>query len=252
MASEYTLLALVTEFCKRNGLPIPVTVAGAQDDTTLQIWGAANEGIMDIADRYNLQQLQTLLTFQHANGDNYLAYDFGTNTPDWKFLIPQTFWCATQRIRVAGPLTLVEFQTLTNMLIATSLYNYIIFGNAIHIFGVPTPPSGTTFSVFYQSKYGVIDSTAVNSTNPSGFTDQYLTDQSIPRLPSYMLLADLNWRWKAKKGLPYAEDQRVFEQMLAEAVNRSDEGTLILDAPEWIGSQIGPGLLIPAGNWPLH
>lgn len=52
-----SLLTLVTQFCRRQSIPIPASVAGATDDQIIQIWGLLNEGQADLADRYNWPEL---------------------------------------------------------------------------------------------------------------------------------------------------------------------------------------------------
>src|SRR5260221_300353 len=95
---EYQLLSLVQEFCKRKSLPIPTTVQGATDDLTLQLWGLLNEGVQDLGDRYNWQQLQRFITFTHLGRTDYAALLFGnqlnasTQFADWKFMLPNTLW----------------------------------------------------------------------------------------------------------------------------------------------------------------
>lgn len=242
--AESNLLQIAQEFCKRKLLPIPATVSGAQDDTTLQIWGLLNEGIQDIADRYNFQALQQRATFIHANGANYLAYDLKlvANTPGWKFMIQDTMWNQTARLPMGNPKSMREWQTIVIMLTNSTLYQWAMYGGAIYIFPVPTVPATTTFSFFYQSRYGVTDLGVL--------VEAYLSDASMPLLPTYLILADLKWRWAAAKGLPYAEDQRISESMLINLVGREPAPEIILDSDSY-GDLAGPapGLLIPAGNW---
>lgn len=237
---EQNILEIAKEFCRRKGLPLPLTVIGAQDDLTVQIWGLMNEGIQDIASRYNHQQLQIATTFQHANGPGYLAYDL-SGLLNFRNIVPQTLWATTTRLPVRGPLSQVEWTTLTSMLVAQSLYSYIQFGNAIHIFGVPSPTTAETFGFMFQSRYGVASSL--------GFLQaSYSDDTDVPLLPQELILADLKWRYAAAKGLPYAEDQRISEQMLTNAVGGNDQGVLVMDGDDYFGG-FPPGVIVPSGNW---
>lgn len=241
--AEYNLLQLTQEFCKRTSLPRPSTVSNAQDATTLQIWGLLNEGIQEIGDRYQHQQLQTPGSFFHGNGANYLAIDFTTTTefPGWKFFIDETLWDSTSRTRVAGPYSPQRWQEIVTFGASQALYNYSLFGNGLYIYPVPTVPADVTFSFFYQSKFGVYSPTL------GEFQDSYLLDTDQCRLPSYLMLADIKWRYKKDKGLPYAEDQRMCEEMLANAVGRVPQGEAILDRPEY-GSDAFPTLYVAAGS----
>ncbi len=78
--AEWTGLQIAQEFCKRKSLPVPQTLTGATDDTTNQIWGLLNEGMQDMAQRYDLQALQKNLIFTHAGGITgypWMAYAVG-------------------------------------------------------------------------------------------------------------------------------------------------------------------------------
>lgn len=239
--ADLNLLQITSEFCKRKGLPVPSTVVGAADDQILQIWGLLNEGIQDIASRYNHQELQASKTFTHAGGTDYLAYDLSALS-GWKFIIPQSLWNITGRLPVAGPLSMVQWQTLTTMLVNQALYSYILYGNGIHIFGQPTVLTSVTFGFKYQSRNGVTDTVAPLDNSSYG------SDTATPKINSDIILADLKWRWAREKGLPYAEDQRASEEMLTNLVGSQDQGVLVLDdQPQYAG--FPPGVIVPAGNW---
>lgn len=242
--AEPTALWIAQEFCRRISLPLPTTLTGAQDDTTRQIWGLMNEGVQDLVDRYNLPELKQEKVFQHAGGTGYLAYDIA-GLPDFRFYCTDTLWDATGRLPVAGPLSMVQWQQTVTMVTAAAKYCYAFFGNAFRIFPEPDPLNSVNFSFYYQSRYGVLDATAPNGAS----AETYLTDSSTPRVPWHLVIADLKWRYKKEKGLPYAEDQRTLEQMLVNHVGREPLGDLVLDVrPE---AYIAPALLIPAGSWDL-
>ena len=171
---EMSLLQIGVEFCKRKGLPIPTTVAGSTDDTTQQIWGLLNQGIQDICDRYNFQQLQNRQTFFHANAPDYVAYDFTTagNTPGWKFMIQDTMWCLTDRLDLGNPLSMRDWQYVTTMLSAGSKYAWTMYYNQIHIFPVPSVPANVQFGFMWQSKFGVSDA--------GGNFETYITTTRYP------------------------------------------------------------------------
>lgn len=235
-------LQIAQEFCKRQGLPSPATLVGAQDDLTRQIWGIMNEGIMDLVQRYDWQQLTIPYTFQHAGGADYEALDLSVALPDFDHIVQKTFWDATARIEVAGPMNEREWSTITTMLVSSANYCYRMRGDKILIFGVPSPLSSVDFTFEYVTAYGV---------DTGGIPEEmFTTDASIPKLPSKVILADLKWRWRKEKGLPYAEDQRICEEMILGLISREPNSVLTLDS--CADSQVvGPGLLVAAGSWPL-
>ncbi len=108
---------------------------------------------------------------------------------------------------------------------------------------------GPTFQFFYQSRYAVWDPTLGGGAGAS--IDIFTSDTAYPLLPRELVLADIKWRYAKEKGLAYAEDQRTFEAMILNYVAREPLATLIMDGPEFDPMGVGPGLLIPAGNWPV-
>lgn len=242
--AEMTTLELVTEFASRQGLPRPSSVVAATDDTTQQILGLLNEGAMDLADRFQFQQLRNKITFQHIGGTDYTALDLAVSYPDFKYLVPDTLWDETGRLAVAGPLTAAEWRQTTIMLGAPARYSFRLYGGKLHIYPAPDPLASITFGMEYGTRYAVFNPVAMAST------ETYTLDTSYPKLPSNVILADLKWRWRQAKGLPYAEDQRISEEMIANLQGRDDQGVLHMDDTQ-LYANVGPGLLVPAGSWNL-
>lgn len=242
--AEMTLLQLTTEFCKRQGLPQPTSVVNASDDTTQQILGLFNEGIADICDRFVWPgRIIKIDSFIHADGGNFTALDFNTQYQDFKALIPHTLWNNTTRQEVAGPVSAEDWTAMTVMLITPALYSYRLYTNALHIF--PIANAFHSFTMEYLSRYGVFSPTAAANT------ELYTEDISYPLLPSYLILADIKWRWRREKGLPYAEDQRACEEQLINYCGRLETAELYMDNTNPWDKLASPGLYVAAGSWHL-
>lgn len=100
----------------------------------------------------------------------------------------------------------------------TSLNEWIIYGNQIHI--RQALASGVTAKFFYQNnKYAA----------SSGGTPQvtFTADTDTFRLDERLLKLGVIWRWKADKGMPYAEHMEDFETLKAQLVAR-DKGSTVL------------------------
>lgn len=241
--AEKTLLTIVQDFCKGRGLPVPAVAFAATDDTTVQIVQLLNEGMQEMIDRYDIQQLITLASFTHVGGGDYLALDFNTANPDWKFNEQLTLWNLSSRIPVAGPLTMKDWQTIVTLKMAAAQYQYTLYNNGLHIYPAPNPLNSVNFGFYYQSKAGVLDNAQV--------WESYQSDASTPRIPTYLVEADIRWRWKKEKGLPYAEDQRSAESMLINMVGRTAQPALNLDGSFDSLKTPGPGIFIQPGTWPV-
>lgn len=95
---------------------------------------------------------------------------------------------------------------------------WTLLGSQINI--RPAMASTDSARFYYLSNLIV---TAEDDTTKSEFT----LDTDSFRLPERLLMLDLVWRWRQRKGLDYAEDMQNFEIAKAEAVNR-DKGARML------------------------
>lgn len=241
--AEMTLLTMTQEFCRRQGLPQPSTVTGATDDGTQQIWGLLNEGLQSLADRHEWGQLLFRTNFRHAGAGttSNTAITFSATLPDFKALVPETLWDASSRLPVQGPLSEPEWAELLTFGVAPARYSFQIRAGALRIY--PTAPATTTFTMTYYSRNGAFD--PVSSAN----VPSYVSDTTYPLLPDHIILADLKWRWRQAKGLPYAEDMRTAEEIIQNEFARQPAARLSLDNEGL--SDRGPRIFIPTGTWSL-
>jgi hypothetical protein len=282
-----TLLALAQEFCRRQALPIPQTVVNAQDDQTLQIWGLLNEGQSDLVERGDWQQLRTTTPafihrgFDYGNliaGGSAGAYvatyiseaatsssstlpavggiggatPYGSGyivCPGIKSIIPETFFCNSTRLPVTGPVTTAEWAYVLALSVQPAQYIWRMEGNAILIY--PFADSSILFSFKYQSRFPVYTTYDIASTIPEPKYDSFYGDTDASLLPDKIVLQDLKWRWRSTKGMPYAEEQRICEEMITDALSSNQPAPdITMDSPH--SSKVaGPGLLVAAGNWPV-
>ncbi len=174
--AQMTVLQIAQEFCRRQALPPPSSVVAAQDDTTRQIHGLLNEGIVELSTRYQWQHLITTTSFVHANGTGYLAFDLAT-LPDFHSMCSHTLWDSAAGLEVMGPLDEVEWASLIATSVASANYQFRLKNNKIYIYGVPAVPASVPFTFSYLSQYGVYNPTLI--ANEELYTD----DASYPRLP---------------------------------------------------------------------
>lgn len=242
--AEQTLLQIVQDECRRQGVEVPTGVVASTDQTILQMWGLLNEEVEEHANReYLFQQLQFSQTFVYASDPNYMAYDL-SGLAGYTAILPDTFWNLTQRLPVVGPYTPADWQTMLAMGVSGAMQNYIIAGNDILVYP-GTPSSVQTYGFRYRSKYAVYSAAGT-------LKESFTADDDYPALPSRILKAGLRWRWRAEKGQPYAEQKELYEGMLQnEAHLGPNPGTLKMDGPDPYSQVAAPGLLIAAGSWNL-
>lgn len=251
-----TLLSLTQEFCRRQALPIPASVINAQDDSTLQIWGLLNEGQADLADRYEWQEAQqqtTPFSSIGAGPSQYIAQyvdEESTATAGpfvgFKSLVPRTFWETTSRLEVYGPMTAQEWAYITSLLVQPTRYSWTMTNGALLIY----PFNATAiFTFLYNSRYSVVswNGSGSQTAASSPTQDAFELDTDFSVLPDRIVLQDLRWRWKAAKGLPYAEDARISESFILAAISRQPAPDIRMDGPD-SAAIVGPGLYVVAGN----
>jgi len=209
------------------------------------MWGLLNEGIADIADRYEWQMLRTRYTFAHAGSTGYAALDLSESgpIPDCKNILNRTLWDTLGRREVYGPFDPKSWEVLLNLQISQAVYNFTIYGSQLRIYPVPDPIVADQFALEYLSSYGVY-----NPDTP-GNTLWFETDNSICRMPTSVILQDLKWRWNQVKGLAYAEDFRQCEQMILNLQARDPAPDIDMSNDDWDERIAAPGLLVAAGSW---
>lgn len=234
------LLTLVQSFCARTKLPVPGQVIGSSDPQVLQIQGLLEEGGADLADRGDWQELNREATWTTlANEDQGLIT---TLAPfGYKSLLPQTLWDRTALLPLLGPSSPSTWATEEALVIKGPRYSFRLRGN--HFLSIPAPPAGSTWAFEYTSESWV--------SNAAGtvFSDTFSADTDIILLRSKIVMADLRWRWKKEKGVPYGEDFNSCERLVNNALGRSaNVGILRTDNRP---NDPRPGIFVPIGSWSL-
>lgn len=275
--ASMTLLQMAQEFCKRRSLPQPLTVTAAQDDTTLQIWGLLNEGIADISDRFEWQQLRfrsnitkvavgTLTPGAQTDpsvdldptnpgvGNVPLSFVQTAAVPGFRSIINRTFWDNSTRREIWGPFNPKDWEMMLALGISQTMYNYTVAIDHLLIWPPPPPDDGVSAPPYIATvdwSFEYLSSYAIVNFDTGAATQLYTTDSDYALFPSAILLQDLKWRWNYSKGLPYAEDMRIREEMITNLQGRQPAADLILDNPTYRSKLAGPGLYVAAGSWPI-
>lgn len=201
-----------------------------------------NESGQDIADRYPWVSLQKEATFTSlaAESQGDINGDILAPTAGFKYIINDTVWDRTQQYTPAGSVTPKRW-ALDKAAVTTGAYSvYRLRGTELLM--TPTPPAGHDMAFDYLTENWV--------TNDAGdeFRDMLEEDDDVPLIDSRLLTLDSVWRWKASKGLSYAEDFNKAERAIADAIAR--DGTKPSASLE--GEESGnfePFVLVPRMNW---
>lgn len=196
------------------GLSRPTAVFGQSDATAYQLQDTVNEAIRDIVQAHDWRLLTVLA---EAAGDGStsafpVAADFDR--------FPKGMQAWTTRLNHA----MERVGSLNDWLeLEIRDYDYLV-GSWIFIDGSihirPAPATGETIKYYYQSNLAVADN--------SGSTKAAATaDDDALRLPERLLKLALIYRWRADRGLPYAEQMANFNVALEQAIVADKPGEKI-------------------------
>jgi len=231
-----TLLQLVQAFTTLKGLPVPATVMGSVDAQVLQIREILQSGLEDLSQRGQWQDLTREALWTTLNQEDQGAIT--TVAPGgFRYFIPDTFWDRTDKIPLTGPLTQQQWQQLKALVVTGPRYSFRVRQN--HLLVQPPPPAGHEWAFEYVS-----DNFLLNGVT---YKNKFSDDADEILLPEAIVKADLHWRWKKEKNLPYAEDFNTAERLIVNALGRSGgKGRLYLHNT---GRRPVPGIFVPIGSW---
>ncbi len=234
-----SLLEIVTAFCERTALPIPVAVMYSPDAQVAQIRALLEEEGKVLSSRgaWEVLTYETTLTTAAVEDQGDIT-DLCPN--GFRYIKNQTIWDRTDRLPVFGPLSATDWQALKAVVSVGPRYRFRIRGRRLLV--NPVPPANHTWYWEYVSKHWILDGD--DDTGRCFFSKD--TDKIA--LPEDLVLMGLRWRWKKEKGLEYAEDFRDYEIMVKDAIGR-DGAKPILDLGQDPARGLQPGIFVPSGNW---
>lgn len=232
-----TILTLAQTFAARQGLPQPAFVVGNSDAQVAQILGLFQTFCDDLVTRrfweITTKEAVFTSTSQEDQGSIYAIAPEG-----YRGMVPRTFFDRTQRLEIPIAISAQEWQMRKTLGITGPLYQARIRGGRLLF--VPPPAAGHTMAFEYQSEWFVQDSGGNGKKWPTADTDTFVVNDSLP-------VAWLDWAWKSKKGLDYAEEFAAYERLVSQekAATRISQ-TVRLDS-NYQDAQ--PGIVVPPGSW---
>lgn len=234
-----TIKEMVQEFCKRQGLTVPTTVATSSDPAVIQYVALLNEEQEGLVRNNTLTPMVVECTFNSVATESQGAIDTLAGF-EVASILNDIIWNRTQRLPVLGPLGASAWQQMKATNITGPILEYRIRGGLILM--LPIPAAGQSMAMEVVRKFPVL---SLALTAKRYFT----ADDDTSVLPSDLLIAALRWRWRREKGLPYAENFRDYQNLLA-AVILKDGTKRTLDM-SGTPRDMRPGVLVPPGSWPL-
>lgn len=231
-----TCLQIIQAACKRIGILSPNAAVTATDQQIIQLVALAEEEGQELATRYPWEALQVEATFTTVAAQ--VQTTLAAITSGFDYIINDTIWNRTLRRPVYGPKSQQDWQQAKAMQINGPFNSFRIIADAINFY--PNPVAGQTCAFEYQSRAWV-------SLAAGGTADTWANDADIPKLDGQLMVLGVIWRWKAAKGLDYAEDYAKYERRVTDAMAR-DSGKAKLDMG---GStpDIQPVVMVPRGSF---
>lgn len=236
-----TMLTTVQNFCRRTGVPVPITVYGTTDAQVLQVMALLEEEGNDLASRGSWQGI----TFE-ASHTTLALEDQGAIATiagnGFRYIKNDTLWDRTSRLPVCGPMDSQDWQMMKAMTSTGPRYRFRIRGGKLLV--NPAPPASDSWYFEYVSQNWIL------GANGTTYKQYFTLDTDTVLLPETLVLMGLRWRWKKEKGFDYAEDMRTYEMQVKDALGRDGgKTTLYMDD----GGRRGqvPGIFVSPGSWPV-
>ena len=236
-----TVLQIVQEACARANLPVPSVLVSSQDANVLQLKALFNELMQETIKKYRFQVCIINPTWLSvaANVQGTIQSLWGVEPES---LVNATMWDFTLRRPIFGPLNDTNIQIIQALIPTGPIFQYRIQNNNLEIW--PQPPAGNTHSAIVRTKNWL----ALNgNTSTLGYYIQNDTD--TPLIDDTTMIMGLKYRYKKEKGIPYAEDEESWTDMISNiALRDGSKQILYLDKAS---QELVPGIFVPSGNWSL-
>lgn len=234
-----SLLTIVQAACGRIGITQPVSVSGSSDPQIVQLMGLTNEDGQELAARYPWSVLISESTFTTVATQSQGAMTTICGI-DFRYILNETMWNRSILQPIYGALSPQDWQNLKARNVTGPWTQYRIRGTDLLF--VPTPSAGQTVAFEWVSKHWVLP-------DAGGTAATMRADADISNLDERIITQGVIWRWKAAKGLEYAEDYNKYERLVADQSAR-DGGKARLNLAG-VGGDYPFGTIVPIGSWSL-
>ncbi len=229
-------LQIIQSACRRIGILSPNTAVTSTDPQIIQLVEMCNEEGREQASRYAWSGLQREATFSTVAAE--LQISLAAITQGFEYIVNNTIWNRDLRRPVYGPDSEQDWQQAKATQINGPFNRFRIIGSSIYFYPIPTAGENCYFE--YISNFWVAD------TNGNG-SAVFENDTDVTVLDDQLVILGMVWRWKAAKGLAYAEDFRKYEARLLDVQNRDGgKPTLTMTGAKY---DINPVVIVPAGSW---
>lgn len=203
-----TILSVVRDVAMKVGLERPDAVYTSTGRDMLEMQSLIDEVVTDILECHDWQVLQTIKTYtgDGATEGHTLPSDYERMLNGASIWSSRWTWAFNH---ITDPDDWLEYQVVPYTFVNG---NWMIYGGALHI--LPVMASTETAKFFYISDKIVLGDDATTTKASFG------GDSDTLRISEKLLYLGLVWKWKAKKGLDYAEDLENYEDHKAYLIDK--------------------------------
>lgn len=224
---------------RRIGITIPASISSSSDAQIVQLMAIANEEGQDLSARYPWTALQNESTFTTVATETQGVMTTLAGS-DFRYILNDIMYDRTLLRPVFGPLNPQDWQNLKARNITGPWAQFRIRGASLLF--IPVPAAGDTIAFEWISKNWV-------TLNAGGTSATWANDADTGLIDEEIMTQGVIWRWKAAKGLEYAEDYNKYERLVADQMAR-DGGKPRLNLAGGTGD-VPFGVLVPIGSWHL-
>jgi hypothetical protein len=232
-----SLLTLIQKVSLRVGVPKPSSAVGSNIAAVYQMIELANEEGEELAKQYQWQALTQEATFSTVATESQGSI-LTIAGADFNYIVNNTIWNRTLRRPVFGPLSTQQWQQLKAQNFVGPWNQYRLRGN--NVLFIPIPAATQTCAFEWFSKNWCQSAGSTGQTAWAADTDIGILDEDLMRL-------GLMWRWKAAKGLDYAQDFDNYKLAVSAASSRDGSKPTLSLSGDPTGFQ--PGIIVPTGSW---
>lgn len=234
-----TVLTIAQTAADELGIDRPASLVSSSDNTARQMLALLNREGSELTARFNWAACvrQKVVTVTSGTAVYAVPTDFGN-------LIDDTMWDVTNRWPMIGPLDSTEWEMLLRGIIVSTPRRvwrligkldgtYAASATPFYVEIMPTPTNSTDQ---FSYEYSTTGYARQNSDAAAGTFDN---DSDNPILPDRLFVLGLIWRWKAAKGLAYAEEKQTYDRAVDVAIAQDKSARILqLARPRLIGPRL--------------
>lgn len=233
-----TALAIAQQAAMELGIPKPLQLATATDETSIQLLALLNSAGAELVTYWEWQFLIHQQTIVTVNGQAAYA-----RPADFNRQVNQTIWDKNNQRPVQGPISSQGWQVLENSLIATGPFaRYRITLNEVELNPVPAD-DGLEFNYIYVSGFWLED-----GLNPGTYSDMIMNDLDQPLFDFWLMVKFLKLKLWEAKGLDTQALRDDFMRAFNNLTGQSQGGAILRLTPSRGFPYITVGN-VPDGNW---